>query len=428
MNLSEVFNSYVFIIAVSVIIILSYFFNLFSKKTNIPSVLMLILVGMLLQIPAYFFDFNKEILRPVLEILGIVGLIMIVLEAALDLKLTKERWPTIWKSSLSALLGLIVTAFAIAAIFNFFLGLSQTSALIYAIPLAIMSSAIIIPSVENLEEEKKEFMIYESTIADILGIMFFYLLIANAGESSTKVVVLDVVGNISWTIVISIIVSYLLVFVFQSIKTEVKLFLLIAVLLLLYSIGKLFSLSSLLIILVFGVVLQNSKLFFFGFMRKWLKPDAIKVVLKDFKLITSESSFVVRTFFFVIFGITLSLSSLLSIQVFLISGLVLGSIYLLRFAVLKLIIRKDLKPQLYIAPRGLVTILLFFAIPEEYIVEDFRSGILLFVIIVTSIIMTVSLIKNSRHEEEESTEDMVQSEESSISPDNYRELSDEDSQ
>lgn len=422
MNLSEVFNSYVFIIAVSVIIILSYFFNLFSKKTNIPSVLMLILVGMLLQIPAYYFDFNKEILRPVLEILGIVGLIMIVLEAALDLKLTKEKWPTLWKSSLSALLGLIVTALAIAAIFNFFLGLSQTSALIYAIPLAIMSSAIIIPSVENLSEEKKEFMIYESTIADILGIMFFYLLIANAGESSTKVVVFDVVGNISWTIAISIIVSYLLVFVFQNIKTEVKLFLLIAVLLLLYSIGKLLSLSSLLIILVFGVVLQNSKLFFFGFMRKWLKPDAIKVVLKDFKLITSESSFVVRTFFFVIFGITLSLSSLLSIKVFLISGLVLGSIYLLRFAVLKMIIRKDLKPQLYIAPRGLVTILLFFAIPEEYVVEDFKSGILLFTIIVTSIIMTVSLIKDAQHEEEELTEDMVQSEESSI-----RSLSDEGS-
>lgn len=414
MNLSEVFNSYVFIIAVSVIIILSYFFNLFSKKTNIPSVLMLILVGMLLQIPAYFFDFNKDILRPVLEILGIVGLIMIVLEAALDLKLTKEKWPTIWKSSLTALLGLVATAFAIAAIFDYFLGLSQTTALIYAIPLAIMSSAIVIPSVENIEEEKKEFMIYESTIADILGIMFFYLLIANAGESSTKVVVLDVVGNISWTIAISIIVSYLLVFVFQNIKTEVKLFLLIAVLLLLYSIGKLLSLSSLLIILVFGVVLQNSKLFFFGFMRKWLKPDAIKLVLKDFKLITSESSFVVRTFFFVIFGITLSLSSLLSIQVFLISGLVLGSIYLLRFAVLKLVLRKDLKPQLYIAPRGLVTILLFFAIPEEYVVEEFRSGILLFTIIVTSIIMTVSLIKDSQRVEEESTEDMVNSEESSI--------------
>jgi len=414
MNILEVFNSYVFIIAVSVIIILSYFFNLFSKKTNIPSVLMLILVGMLLQIPAYFFDFNKDILRPVLEILGIVGLIMIVLEAALDLKLTKDKWPTIWKSSLSALLGLLVTAFAIAAIFNYFLGLGQTTALIYAIPLAIMSSAIVIPSVENIDEEKKEFMIYESTIADILGIMFFYLLIANAGESSTKVVILDVVGNISWTISLSIVVSYLLVFVFQNIKTEVKLFLLIAVLLLLYSIGKLLSLSSLLIILVFGVVLQNSKLFFFGFMKKWLKPDAIKVVLKDFKLITSESSFVVRSFFFVIFGITLSLSSLLSIQVFLISGLVLGSIYLLRFAILKLIIRKDLKPQLYIAPRGLVTILLFFGIPEENVVEDFESGILLFTIIVTSIIMTVSLIKNSQGDGEESTEDMVQSEESSI--------------
>jgi NhaP-type Na+/H+ or K+/H+ antiporter len=283
----------------------------------------------------------------------------------------------------------------------YFFDLPEIQSLIYAIPLSIMSSAIVIPSVENLEENKKEFMIYESTIADILGIMFFYLLLGNANEISSKAVAIDVTSNITLTIVISILVSYALVLVFQKIKTEVKLFLLISVLLLLYSIGKLFHLSSLLIILVFGLVLHNHDLFFSGFLKKWLKKESIQTILNDFKLITAESAFVVRTFFFVVFGITLSLFSIFNLKVFFISILVISIIYAIRYLLLKIFFRKDIKPELYIAPRGLVTILLFFAIPAEYRVEDFESGIILFTIITTSVLMTISLIKNAEEEEEE---------------------------
>ncbi|MBW8048935.1 MAG: sodium:proton exchanger [Cytophagales bacterium] len=415
----EVFNSYIFIIAVSVIIILSYFFNIFSKKTNVPSVLLLILMGVLIKLGMFFFDIKGINLFPVLEVLGIVGLIMIVLEAALDLELKKEKWTIIWKSFSVALLALVATSFACAFVISYFIEMPRTVALIYAIPLSIMSSAIIIPSVENLMPGKKEFMIYESTFADILGIMFFYFLIGNAGESSAKVVVLDIIGNVSLTIIISIVISYALVLVFQNVSTQIKLFLLIAVLLLLYSIGKLFHLSSLLIILVFGLVLHNHTLFFRGFLKKWLKTERVENILDNFRLITAESAFVVRTFFFVIFGITLSLSSLISFKVFLISALVVGIIYLIRFGGLKLFLRKDIKPQLYIAPRGLVTILLFFAIPEEFRVEGFDSGILLFTILATSIIMTFSLISHKKKEEskvgEESIDELIEGEDLNLS-------------
>jgi len=405
----EVFNSYFFIIAVSLIVIASYFFNLYAKKSNIPSVIMLIILGILLQIPAWYFDFDKERLFPVLEILGIVGLIMIVLEAALDMKLSRDNLPLIIKSTIVALLGVLGTAFACAYAFKYFFDLSNMAAIIYAVPLSIMSSAIVIPSVDNLEHDKKEFMIYESTIADILGIMFFYLLIANAEETSSKAVAYDVLGNVFWTILISIVVSYALVLVFQKLKTEVKLFLLIAVLLLLYAIGKLFHLSSLLIILVFGLVLHNNKLFFQGFLNKWLDREAIGVILEDFKLITAESAFVVRTFFFVIFGVTLSLVSIFNLKVFMLSCIVIGIIFVIRYILLAVFIRKGIKPLLYIAPRGLVTILLFFAIPEQYMHEDFESGVILFTIIATSIFMTISLIKSkeSKDLEEEDINDLL---------------------
>ncbi|MGB1031178.1 MAG: hypothetical protein ACPGWM_01125, partial [Flavobacteriales bacterium] len=59
--------------------------------------------------------------------------------------------------------------------------------------------------------------------------------------------------------------------------------------------------------------------------------------------------------------------------------------------------KKDIFPMLYIAPRGLITILLYFQIESghpEYVHEGFDQGILLVVIMVTSIIMTISLIQN----------------------------------
>ena len=59
--------------------------------------------------------------------------------------------------------------------------------------------------------------------------------------------------------------------------------------------------------------------------------------------------------------------------------------------------KKDLFPLLYVAPRGLITILLYFQIQGSYseqFIPEFNQGILLFVIIATSVVMTISLIQN----------------------------------
>lgn len=393
----EVINPYIAIIGISLIVIISYFFNIISKKTNIPSVLMLIVLGLLIKQGLKLVGLSTgDLLFNVLEILGIVGLIMIVLEAALDLHLTKEKWPIIWKSFSVALLSLIFSAGACAYIINFFIIPDLFTALIYAIPLSIMSSAIIIPSVGGLAEDKKEFMVYDGTFSDILGIMFFYFLIGNAEADTAKVVVIDVIGNISLTIILSVLISFGLVFIFQKMTSQVKLFMLIAVLLMLYSVGKYYHLSSLLIILIFGLVLNNHKIFFRGFLKKWIVPEKVTDVLKDFHLVTLESAFVVRTFFFVLFGISISLGSLLNWEVALISLCILVALYAVRFLFLRIFVQKDIFPQVYLAPRGLITILLFFAIPERYKVESFDSGILLYTIIISSLIMAIALVASGK--------------------------------
>ena len=180
-------------------------------------------------------------------------------------------------------------------------------------------------------------------------------------------------------------------------NSQVKLFLLISVLLILYSVGKLFHLSSLLIILIFGLVLNNHNIFFKGILKKWLHPKKVKGILHDFHLVTMETAFVVRTFFFVLFGITITLASLLNLEVALISLGILAALYIVRIFVIKLFVQKDINPQIWLAPRGLITILLFFAIPSEYQTDTFDSGILLYTIIISCIIMAASLVANGKN-------------------------------
>jgi NhaP-type Na+/H+ or K+/H+ antiporter len=171
--------------ALAGIIILSFFFNIISKKTNIPSVLLLILLGMGLKIGLKSAGIFKDVeLDSILEILGNVGLVMIVLEAALDLKLEKEKTGMIFKAFLVALLGIGGSMFALGAFFVYiFPSAGWYTAILYAIPLSIMSSAIIIPSVGGLRGLKKEFMVYESTFSDILGIMVFYFMLGADGHA-----------------------------------------------------------------------------------------------------------------------------------------------------------------------------------------------------------------------------------------------------
>ena len=402
---------YYIIIASSIIIILSYLFNRISEKSNIPSVLLLIFLGVAGRELIGLFGIEKEIILDIfnririLEVLGTLGLILIVLEAALELKIAKDKFRLITKSFVIALAGLLICMFGIAAILMFsFKNMEWSTALVYATPLSIISSAIVIPSVVNLEEEDEEFHIYESTFSDILGIMVFYFLVELAQPTSNVIVLGDFTFSLVITIITSVILSYVLIYVFQNMEAKVKLFLMIGVLFLLFSIGKLMHLSSLLIILVFGLILNNYKLFFVGKLKRYLRPLAIENIREAFLMITIESAFVVRTFFFVIFGFSIALSTLLDVKVAIVSAAIIAVIYISRFLSFLPYKHDNLQRAIAIGPRGLITLLLFYSIPEEFQFEGFKSGILLFVIIVTSLIMTSGLIKKDKKNEEEISE------------------------
>jgi len=221
--------------------------------------------------------------------------------------------------------------------------------------------------------------------------MIFYFAIGNSPSTVPFDLVKEVAINIGLTIGLSIIASYLLVLLFQRITENARLFLLISALILLYSVGKVFHLSSLIVILVFGLTLSNYKIFFAGRLKRFIDEAVLIRINKEFHLVTLESAFVVRTFFFVVFGLTLELQSLLDINTAIISVSITAALYLIRFICLRPFF-KSILPELFIAPRGLITVLLFFGIPPLFIQDNFSSGILLYTILITGVVMTVGMI------------------------------------
>ncbi len=373
---------------------LSYFFSEIAKRTNIPSVLMLIVAGVgigqfLNLYPEYKVDFF-----PYLKILGTVGLIMIVLEGALDLELSKEKKPMILTATLLAILGILGSILVIAPIFHFLLSMTVEASILYATPLAVISSAIVIPSVATLLQYDKELLIYESCISDIIGIMVFNLIVSilqshevgsSLGEFSIEVLL---------TIVVSLLIGVGLVLLFKFLNAKVKLFFFISILILIYALGKMIHLSPLVLILVFGLILKNHHLVFRGPLKDLMTRIEFVKMEKDFHIISRETAFVLRTFFFIVFGLTIDLGSLVDIEVLIISLMAFIGILLGRILLLKWLTKKASAVVEYVAPRGLITILLFYNIPKELMSDVFQPGIILWVVIITSIYMSYGLIRN----------------------------------
>lgn len=384
-------NTYEIVLLLSSGVIISYIFNLIAKKFAIPSVLLLLGTGILVGqvfgqnlLPATFV--NKTV-----EILGVVGLIMIILEASLDLELSRDKSKMIAQAFFAALLILLASSFSIALIIQQATGETFRNCLVYATPMSIISSAIVIPSVENLLPHKREFIIYEASFSDIFGILFFNYLIADEGISIESGILYGF--NIVWSLLLSVVVALGLIYLLSRITLHLKYFLLFAVLLVLYAAGKLLHLPSLLIILFFGLFINNRKIIRPKIIVEGVPQHMFDEVENNLKSITAETAFLIRTFFFMLFGYSMNVGIFSQEEVWMTGSMVVLALLVIRFIFLRFIqSQKNTMPELLLMPRGLITILLFYGIPQQFKLNTFNNGILFFVILITSVLMMLGII------------------------------------
>jgi Kef-type K+ transport system membrane component KefB len=401
------------LIVLPLLIIFSYLFDIFARRTKFPSVILLVLTGIIARfISSYYGYDNFQFLDSLVPVLGTIGLILIVLEAALELEIKKEKTEIILKGFLAAFVILVINIILVSLFFENVIGLSYPNSVIYAIPLSIISSAVAIPSATGLITKNKEFVVYESTFSDILGIMIFYYCIRQAEKAEPLIGVEPIVtllGQIILIIIISIAITYLLFLLIQRIEHHVKFFLILALLILAYEIGKDFlKLPSLVLIFIFGIFLSNFTNLIPKSLKKYIKTDDVKKSdLHEFHLLTAESTFLVRTFFFLFFGFSIPLDSFVEFEPYIIGATVLLIMYGVRYFYLALVLNdEESKPLLYFSPRGLITILLFLSISDYDIQKSniVDEKVLLVIIIASMLIMIQGSIKRTKKEDEESNE------------------------
>jgi len=384
------------------LIIFSYLFDSYARKTKFPAVILLMLTGIIIRVISSLYGFNDFIfLDNLVPVIGTIGLILIVLEGALELEISIEKLPIIIKGFFAASFILIVNIFALSFVFNKVLGMNYMNSVIYSIPLSIISSAVAIPSASSLLNHQKEFVIYESTFSDILGIMIFNYAIKqykNANSLISSESIISLIVQVIGVIIISLIITYLLFRLIQKIEQKVKFFLILALLILVYAFGKLFHLPALVTIFIFGIFLSNVRVLLPKFLRKNLDLEQNKKELSEFHILTAESTFIVRTFFFLFFGFSINLESFLSFYPFIYGFLIFLIMFIIRYLYLGLTTFKlNTSPLVFMGPRGLISILLFLQIKDldfinvsESIIDE---KVLLIVILSSMLAMLFGTIK-----------------------------------
>lgn len=383
-------STYSILILLSGLVIFSYLFDMIAKRTKIPSVLLLLFLGIgLKQLVTYFgfetFDFLK-----ILPTLGTVGLILIVFEGALDLKYDSDKNKLIRKTFFSALVILLVTTGSITLLLHQLTDYSYHLCFINSIPFSIISSAIAIPSVSGIKKQQREFMIYESSFSDIAGIILFNFALSNENYNFSAFTSLGI--ELLLIILFSTISCLLLLYLIGRISHNVKFFLIISILVLVYAIGQTFHLSALIIVLAFGLFLNNADEIRIPFFRKYFIYPNLSKDLVQLHQLSAESAFIIRTFFFVIFGFTIVIDQFKDFTLIQYGLLILGLIYLIRLFYLKFIAKADLNPLVFITPRGLISILLFYNLPKDLRINGVETGLLFLIILATSIIMSLGLL------------------------------------
>lgn len=406
--------NYVVIITICALLLLAYAFTVSSNKTQIPSVILLMLMGWVVNQATIFLNITLPDLNPLLPFFGTVGLILIVLEGSLELQFNKRKLPFIGKTLVTAIVPLFVTAFVIGHFFYYFLDADYKQGLINAIPLCIISSAIAISSVGNLNSFNKEFAIYESSLSDIIGVLFFNFLVLN------EVINIETIGNFGLQILIMLVISFIatafLAFLLSRIDHHVKFAPIVLLIILIFAVSEIYHLPALIFIMIFGLIMGNfDELERFNWI-KILKPRALDKEVQKFKELTIEAAFLVRSLFFILFGYLINTEDVINPHTFELALGIVGLIYLVRAIQLK-IYKMKLMPLLFVAPRGLITILLFISTPAVLKIDLVNRALIIQIIVLTALIMMFGLMFNKNSSEKEKGESNGKSNKSSLEVD-----------
>ncbi|MBK9161570.1 MAG: cation:proton antiporter [Nitrosomonadales bacterium] len=359
------------ILIIGLMVFFSHFLSLQFSRTNIPDVLVLMIVGIVIG-PALGIvspeDFGK-----VGSLLATIALVIILFESgtSLDLNVLGKSLGT---TGLLAIAGFLLTTAVVTGVGLAVLGLGIMPALLLGLTLGGTSSAVVIPMVNalKLSEKPATVLVLESALTDVLCIVGVFALLQvqiQGGVDAGKLVgsvlaalifaaVIGVLGGIGWLLVLGKVrdfpntISSTLAYVF-----------------IVYGATEALGYSGAIAALALGITLTNFEKF--GLSRI-PSIDNNLVPLNEVDLIFyQEAVFLLKTYFFVYLGISIHFGAA-NITLTAVSMVLL--VYAVRIILTRFIFRdpgyslRDTAITSMMAPKGLAAAVLA-TLPLKYGIE-----------------------------------------------------------
>ena len=288
---------------IGITMLLGYVSSLIFKKTQIPDVIWLLLLGFF--IGPVFKMLDTSLFISLSPLLASFALLIILFDAGMEMNLFTmiRQFP---RSILISVVGISLTiisiAFSSVILFNF----DWTRAFMLGAIIGGPSSAIVISIFKELKirDDVKTIMDLESILTDpidvILTITLVQVYISTLPATS---IIGSIIGTFSIGAVVGFASGIVWLILLNKLKHSYDYMLTIAILLLLYVFVESISGSGAIASLVFGIVLGSGAIFSRAF--KFKESVSISPSIRKFH---EEISFFVRSFFFVTMGIIVSIN------------------------------------------------------------------------------------------------------------------------
>lgn len=389
----------IFFLVVGAIILIGFTGRLINKWTRIPESLFLVLFG--LSIGPFFGLVDGSALLQFLPIVSIAAMVAILVESGISFDITRILG-ALGIAMVFTLLIALLTTLLIAAFLILFFGWDP----LHAALLGIISSGTTTVTAMSLlrgidiNEKVKNLIMLETIINDFTLILGTFLLVdfIKFSEFDLSVAALAVFYDLAIGILLGFVFSFLWRYILENINVtrELNYASTIGICFLLYYIADAVEGNSIIAIFAFALILGN-----YYKIRNFIRHDRAKkigsdAVLKSIKSVQTDFTFFMKSFFFVLLGVTFDMSLLSQISLLLIAGII-AMILLSRFLASWLISMADKTLAMYrtvmtiMIPRGYVAAVLAFVPAQEGIVIPLFTDIVVILVVVTTFVAIIGV-------------------------------------
>jgi NhaP-type Na+/H+ or K+/H+ antiporter len=388
------------ILSIGLLVFMAHFFVAMFKRTGVPDVLLLTLIGLVLGPVLHLVqprDFGQ-----VGAALSTMALVIILFESGLTLD--PHVLARTWRPILSiTILTFVFTVTVTALLGHFLLGIPPLMAAIMGTALGGVSAAVAIPMVKNMamREPGGTILIMESAFGDVLSIVLLLALV-DAASRGGGVHVGPVIGGIFASLVCALLLGVLggvlwlyLLNIVRRLPNSV--FTTLAFLMVIYGVTDVLGFSGAIAALAFGFTLDNHH--YLGLDRiRFLHGRPIGKVGESDVEFYMELLFLLKTFFFIYLGASIRLGDL---RITLVALTIVGAVYLGRPFLTRFSLRGvnvggwEAGIVSFMVPKGLVSAVLA-SIPLERglegaeLLRNVCYMVILFSIVLTAVLVVVN--------------------------------------